>query len=222
MRQQHYNPGKIWPIIKITVGLIKKNPALLDNQDYLMATLKANIEALNHPERCPNCESSMLEYIYEFDILDALLLLEMAKEVKRKIEKGVSFTESNQVHIQQLSNVSYAMKSRTTKMSKLGLIAKMLGENKRQISGTWVVTKRGWDALKGRKIPKSVRVWRGRIEDRTEDSTTINEVFGSHRVKVESLIKKKKTPATDYRYLFSQFDQSQWYDIGGVHGGKLF
>jgi hypothetical protein len=222
MRQEHYHPGKIWPIIKITLGLIKKNPDLLNNEDYLKSTLKANIAELNNPERCPNCQASMLEYIYEFDILDALLLLEMAKEIKRKVQGGIPFTEANKIHIQQLNLATYAMKSRTTKMSKLGFIAKLLGENKRQISGTWVVTKRGWDALRGRKVPKSVRVWRGNIEDRIEDLTTIGEVFSSHRVKVESIIKKKKTPATDYRGLFSDYEQKQWYDIGGVHDGKLF
>lgn len=221
MSNKNYNPGKIWPIIKITVGLIKENPALLDNPDYLKATLKSNIEELNHAETCGNCGASMLEYIFEFDCLDALLLLTMARRVRNALNEGVPFTEANKIRVQSLQSASYAMKSRTTQMSKLGLLAKYIGENGRHEPGMWVITRRGFDALKGRKVPKSVRVWRGKIEERHDEKTTLAEAFAYHRSKVEDIIKKKKQPKNDYRAEFADYDQREWYTVGPVHEGTL-
>ena len=221
MSKKNYNPGKLWPIIKITVGLIKDNPALLDNLEYLKSTLKANIEELNHPETCGNCGASMLEYIFEFDCLDALMLLLMGKTVRKRMTDGMEFTEANQIRVQQLEGATYAMKSRTTQMSKLGLVAKFNGKNGRHVPGTWVVTKRGFDALKGRKVPKSVRVWRGKIEERHEEMTTLGEAFAYHREKVEEIIKKKKSPKNDYREAFADYRQEEWYTFGPTHEGTL-
>jgi len=221
MNKKHYNPGKIWPIIKITVGLIKNNPQLLDYPELLKATLITNIEELNHPETCGNCGGSMVEYIFELDCIDALMLLTMGKEVRRRLNEGLDFTEANKVRVQKLDTQTYAMKSRTTKMSKLGLVAKLIGEKGRQVPGTWVITKRGFDALKGRRVPKSVRVWKGRIEERNEETITLSQAFDSYRKKVEQIIRRNKNSKADYRNYFEDYRQEEWYTIGGIHEGKL-
>ena len=220
MSKQNYNPGKIWPIIKIAVGLIKRNPALMDDMEYLKSTLKANIEELNHPETCGNCGASMLEYIFEFDCLDALLLLTMGKAVRERMEAGMSFTDANKIHVPRLET-TLAIRCRTTQCSKLGLVAKYTGENGRHVPGTWVVTKRGFDALKGRKVPKSVRVWRGKIEERHDETTTLGQALAYHREKVEEAIKRKKSPKNDYREQFADYRQEDWYTFGPVHEGTL-
>lgn len=221
MNKKTYNPGKIWPIIKITLGLIRENPRLLEDEAYLKTTLKANIEELNHPETCGNCGANMLEYIFEFDCLDALLLLSMGRAVRERLEDGMEFTEANQIRVQHLEGVSYAMKSRTTQMSKLGLVAKLTGRNGKHVPGTWVITKRGFDALRGRKVPKSVRVWRGKIEERHDETITLSQAFAYHKEKVEDIIKRKKSPKNDYREAFADYYQRDWYTVGPVHEGTL-
>lgn len=220
MSKKQYNPGKLWPIIKITVGLIKENPALLDNPEYLKATLKSNIEELNHSETCANCGASMLEYMFEFDVLDALLLLAMARKLNERLEDGVPFTDANKIRTPEL-DTTLAIRCRTTQCSKLGLVAKALTPAGKHIPGTWVITKRGFDALKGRRVPKNVRVWRGKIEERYEETTTLSEVFKQHGDKVAEAIKRKKTPKNDYRDDFVAYRPEDWYTIAGTHEGTL-
>lgn len=221
MSKHTYNPGKVWPIVQITARLVQKNPSLADNPEYLKATLRANIEELNHAENCANCGASMLEYIYTLDYIDAIMLLEMGREVRRKKAAGEDFTEANKIRVQHLTNASYAMKSRTTKMSKLGLIAKLKGDNGRQIPGYWVITKRGFDALKGYQVPKTVRVWRGKIEERGTERVSIRDEFAMHEKKVEATLLRGKTPKTDCREQFADYDRSEWYEFGGVHEGNI-
>ena len=193
---------------------------MLDNDEYLKSTLKANIEELNHPEVCGNCGASMLEYIFEFDCLDALLLLTMARSVRERTKAGLSFTDANKVHVTRLET-TLAIRCRTTQCSKLGLVAKFKGENGRHVPGTWVITKRGFDALKGRKVPKSVRVWRGKIEERHDEMTTLAEAFAYHKEKVEQIIKNKKSPKSDHREQFADYRQEEWYTFGPTHEGTL-
>ena len=121
-------------------------------------SLVRQFPGLNDPSHCANCDASMMEYTHEFDCVNAAMLVAMGKEVKRRIEKGLEFTVANQIHVQSLSGATYAMKSRTTQMSNLGLIAKLLNDEKRHIGGTWVITRRGWAALRGERVPKMVKV----------------------------------------------------------------
>lgn len=221
MVKKSYNPGKLWPIIQITVGLIKKNKELLDNPEYLKATLQRNIEELCHIEKCANCGASMIEYVFEFDCLDAIMLLRMGREVNARLATGMTFGAANQVPVQKLEGATYAMKSRTTQMSKLGLIAQLKGANGARVPGVWVVTKRGFDALKGRPVPKNVQVWRNRIQSRTSEMTTLAEAFRSHTAKVEDTLRKGKQPKTDYREQTVGYSPSEWYHIAGVHEGNL-
>lgn len=222
MSKKSYNPGKLWPIIKITASLINKRPELATNHEFLKATVLANIPELGDHEHCANCGASMLEYIFEFDCLDAVMLLHMGNVVRMRLADGLtSFTEANKVRVQRIEEATYAMKSRTTQMSKLGLIAQLRGENGARVPGVWVITKRGFDALRGRRVPKSVRVWRNRIEARTDEMTTLSEAFSSHRAKVEDMLKMNKTPKTDYRDQFLGYRPEDWYHVAGVHEGNL-
>lgn len=223
MSKNQYNPGRLWPIIKITTSLIRQNPSLVEvnNHDFLQANLRRNVEELNDPEHCANCGASMLEYIYTLDYIDALMLLEMGREVRRHKQAGLPFTEANKIRVQHITNATYAMKSRTTKMSKLGLIAKLKGDNGHQIPGYWVITKRGFDALKGYQVPKTVRIWRGKIEERGAERTSIQDEFGGHSRKVEATLLKGKTPKNDARANFADYDRREWFEFGEIHEGNI-
>ena len=230
--KKHFHATKLKPLVQVIVNIIKKQPEMIDNPEYLMATIAANIPGFNDASTCVNCGASMAEYVFEFDVLDALLLLAMAREVREKMlqpkntqfkddHSVTTFTEANQVKVQSLGGVSYAMKSRTTKCAKLGLIAKYKSNTGRHLPGTWVITKRGWDALRGEPVPKAVKVFRGQILERTDDLTTLRDIFYTYGQKISSMIRRKKTPKTDHRSELEGFNPSDWVQIGGMHEGEL-
>lgn len=218
--KKSFNSGKWLVMTQIAARLVQARPELADNRDYLRATMVNQIPRLKDIERCPNCDASMMEYIFEFDCLDAVMLLNMGKEVKRRMGL-MDFTIANQVRVQELENVTYAMKSRTTQMSKLGLITQLREKGKR-VPGVWVITSRGFAALKGLRVPKSVKVWRNRIESRTDETITISEAFNSHKIKVEELIKNNKQPKVDHREQFKGYRAMDWYKVGEAHKGNIF
>ena len=225
-KKKQYHPGKLKPFAQIIALAVKREPHLADNPDLLWATVITNIPALAKKDECPNCHASMQQYVFEFDLMDALLLFSMAKEVRRRLEiqehlaHDRNFTSANQIKTTQLA-ASYAVRSRTTQCSKLGLIAKLRGENGAQVPGTWVITHRGWQALAGKPVPKSVLVWRGNIMERTEELTTISEALRSHERKITDLIKRNKIVRTDYRDAFSDYDPEEWIHTGPLHEGDI-
>lgn len=222
MGKKSFNPGKIWPIVQIAARLVQRRPELADDREYLKANMVREVEELKDKEKCPNCGASMIEYVFEFDCLDAAMLLYMGKEVKKRLGDGMVMRRANMVRVQDMKSPTYAMKSRTMQMSKLGLIAQLKDERGIRVPGVWVITRRGFDALRGKSVPRRVKVWRNRIEARTDETTTLSEAFEAHRDKVEELIKRKKTPRADYREVFRGYNRSEWYGVGDVHDGKLF
>lgn len=216
--KKQYRKGKI-DFASIIVSLVK-NPSLQNaSDDYILACLKRSLPELFDPAVCPNCEASMEERVYHFDCLNALLILGMAKVVRAKMEAGESFTEANKVRVQDIES-SLSVKCRTTMASKLGLVAKVLGENKTQIPGTWSITKRGWAALRGEEVPARVRVWRNRIEEHFDEKVTIGQAFQVHRQAVEDAKRRNKEVKSDYTEETSTYSARDWYDYG-THEGNI-
>jgi hypothetical protein len=90
----------------------------------------------------------------------------------------MGFTDANKIHIPTMqipSNIS----KRMTIASKLGLIAKYL-RNGHQQAGIWVITSRGWNALRGERVPSKVSVYRKQITERYDEVTTISEALKSY------------------------------------------
>lgn len=226
MSTTHYHEGKLKTFAQIVAVALRGDPTLVDDADRLWSTILVNVPALGKRETCPNCEASMQEYIFEFDLMDALLLFSMAREVAHRLEQRspqgahYTFTEANQIKTTQL-DTTYAARSRTTQCSKLGLVAKYRGENGRQIPGTWVITARGWAALRGEEVPKSVRVWRGKILERPEETITIGEALRSNQAKNDSARARGKEPRNDYGEHFRMYDPQEWVHFAGVHQGEL-
>ena len=208
---------KIRPLVKIIANIIKTNPGAIDNLDYLMACLTVSIPKLKDETHCINCGAGMMEYVFKFSVLDGLLLLGMAKLVKER-SKTMSFTEANQIHLPTVIGLPYTLKSRQTINSKLGLIAKKT-EAGRQKHGTWVITSRGWSALRGEPIQASVKVFRGQILERNEETTTIQAVFDAYRTKKKEQSMKGKT-SREY-YPVDSYDRDEWVHIAGYHQGNL-
>lgn len=178
---------------------------------------------LKSKDRCANCNASMLEYMFSFDILDAILLYAMAQRVQVSVRKGDDFTKANAIHVPTIGDISLAVRCRTTQCSKLGLIAKLKNAKGKHVSGMWVITSRGWAALAGRPVPRRVRVFRGEIQERFGDEViTIQDAFMSHRTTVKELMDARKDPKNDYRMYIADYNHNDWVEYAGVQEGKLF
>lgn len=170
---------------------------------------------------CPNCDASMLEYVYEVDIFHVLLLTAMAKELQNRLDVSgpspLDFTVANQIHVPTLP-VSHATKCRTTQAAKLGLIAKMRGKGSQ---GVWVITQRGFDGLAGAEIPAMVKVFRNEVVEWLPDVTTFSKAKTVHIEAVESAILRRKDPKHDHRKELEGYRPEEWFRYGSVHQGKL-
>lgn len=163
------------------------------------------------PKRCPHCGASMATYTFRFDILDALLLLEMAAEVKKRLAQGAIFTVANQIHVPSIEG-SHAIKCRTTQCSKLGLIAKVKNFENHHVGGTWCITKRGFDALKGLPVPAEVKCYRGVIEERPTKVTTLAEAQKINAHLAFQAKVRRKTPLQDARLV--SWNPIEWVTFG--------
>lgn len=214
-----YNPGTMKPLLQLVTSLIKQNPKLLDDADYLRTALYESEPGLRKTENCFNCWASMAEYWFEFDCLDAVLLYQMGIVQRERLQKDDDFTKSNQIVVQDLP-VSLSIKCRTTQASKLGLITQ-LKNGKKRVPGVWVITSRGFEALRDEPVPKRVKVWRGRIIERSDELITMSQAFRSHSDKVMASIARHKEPQSDYRDLMTNYDPNDWVHVAGMHAGSV-
>lgn len=219
-KQVEYHSGKIGAFVQVIAGMIKNNPEMAENIDYLKANLVQVFPELRDKTVCPNCKASMKEYVYTVDVLDALLLLEMAKAVREKRRKGIEFTIANQTRVPDLPT-THAVKCRTTQTAKLGLITQLKNRDNKRVLGTWVITRRGWEALRGQPVPRRVKVWRKKIEERFDDKITLSEALNSHKEYVEQAIRKGRNPKEDHRQVISEYQAGDWYEFDH-HAGSLF
>lgn len=147
-------------------------------------------------ESCPTCGHPLNEYKFNFSYLDALLLMAMGCRIRstKKDHPYAPFVAINKIHLPSLdipSNVS----KRMTITSKLGLIAKVKIDGK-QDRGMWLITARGWAALRGESVPSHVSVFRGEITERTNETITILDAL-------------KTYPDSDY-------NPKDWYEFGEI------
>ncbi len=205
-RKPEYYATKIRAIVQITARLVKNNPNLADDSDYLWATLAHNVEALQDKSCCGGCGRSMKVSIYEADLLDALLILAMAEQVQENLKEGLPFTEANKVHIPTLKTTQGILK-RQTKCDYLGLVKQ---PDNWKGTGFWLLTGWAWKALRGEEIPKAVKYWEGNLLGRSERTTTLSEMFNNHRDIIESAIAKRKSIRSDYRSVISTYSPRDW------------
>lgn len=168
---------------------------------------------LENSARCPNCDASMEQYRYSFRWHHAMLLIVMAREVRRRQQEGMDFHEANAVHVPTLPT-THAVKCSTTQARLLGLVAKVTKANGKQVGGTWLITARGWAALRGEEVPEHVIAFRNSIEERTDETITL----------AQALATIGQRAAVDPREaaLQASYEPGDWYQFGGTHAGRLF
>ncbi len=209
-----YYGGRIKGLIETTVQLLKQDPTLAENLPLLHATLASNLEGYGKRDKCFNCKRSMKVSVYTADLLDALLILGMAKEVRANVENRNlfnNFTDANKVHLPTLQLTQGILK-RSTKCDYLGLIKQP--ENWRG-SGYWLLTGWAWKALRGDEIPKSVKYWEGKLIGRSEEQTTLGEMFRTHGDLVKRAIEKRKHIRADHRAKYDDYQPSEWSNFNG-------
>lgn len=214
-----YNQGKLKPLIKIIVRMLSKSPSLIMNIDNLMARVEEEIPELKNKTHCANCGASMVQYEYNVDVINTTLVIGMAAELKKRIAAGKQFTQANIIHVPTLP-ISNAARCRTTRCKKLGLIAKYNGEKSK---GKWVITKRGFAALKGEAIPTGIIVWRGETIERAEKNTTFAQVKKDYITKITNYIEKhNEQPKGGTSAEVMNYESNEWVQFAGTHEGKLF
>lgn len=213
MKAHSYHPTKLKPFMQVIARMVKNNPALADDPARLWANLIHNMPEIGNKTVCPNCSASMAEYADTLDINDALLIYSMARIIRSAIDKGVPFTDANKLRVSS-ADIHHTQKCRTTKCSKLGLIAKA-GNSQ------WSITKRGFAALNGQAVPKVRITFRGEILERPEEIMTFAEVFSEHGAKMKARELKRKSLKNDKRLEFEDYDPAEWYTIAGYHHGAL-
>lgn len=213
-KQTEFYGGRIKNLTETVAKLVAKDPTLADNLPRLHANLAVNLEGYGKRDKCYNCKRSMKITEYTADLHDALLILAMAREVKKNRDNTNlfnGFTEANKVHIPTL-NATQATLKRQTKCDYLGLIKQPANWKG---TGYWLLTKWAWKALRGEAIPKSVKYWEGNLIGRSEETTTLAEMFGTHTELVQKAIAKRNAVRADYRADYQDYNPSDWSSFGG-------
>lgn len=209
-KNEEYYATKIRPIMQLVARMVQKNPEMADNMDYLWACVVSSVDELKDSSKCGGCGRSMKISLYEADLLDALLIIKMADQVRKNMAEGMSFTEANKVHIPTLGAKQGILK-RQTKCDYLGLIKQ--NDNWRY-TGYWCLTSWAWKALRGEPIPKQVKYWEGHILGRSVALTTLSGMFQTHREQVDLAVKKRKAVRSDYKAEFMDYNPSEWAGYG--------
>jgi len=198
-----YEPGLLGTLLERIARYFKIELPLLR-----AVVTKAYPQFKDHT-RCPNCDASMAVYWFSIDYLTASLLLEMGRVVHAKVQSGITFHEANKVHVQSLAVASYAIKSRTTWASKLGLITKVMktdedGTETHDTRAGWLITKRGFDFLRGEPVPRHVAVFRNKITEREDEKITLQEAIEK-----------------DHAFKKGEYNRNDWVDIEKYNQGKM-
>lgn len=207
--------GKIPTIVDYICGLIERNKST--DPKYVWANLVRQFPELTDKTKCANCGMSMKIQVYTADLHDALLILAMAKVVKENLSKGMGFTEANKVYMPTLG-VTNATLKRQTKCDYLDLVKQ---PEELRNTGYWVLTAWAWKALRGEAIPKQAIYWRGQLKGRSEETTTLAQMFQTHKDLVERAIARRKQVRSDYRNEFVDYKPSEWVEVSGLQQGSL-
>ena len=217
-KEEQYHPGKLNIIIQVMGRLIRDNPGIEDDRGRLMRRLQTVLPNIMDNTKCANCGTSMKIVTYTADLHDGLLILAMARKVRQNSEEGLNFTEANKVHMPTLE-VSNTTSKRQTKCDYLGLIKQ--SEELRN-TGRWVLTTWAWKLLKGEEIPRSAHYWQGQMQGRSEEATTLPQMFRTHVELVKRAIAHGRQSRSDYRGEIGDYSPSEWSEYYGTREGTLF
>jgi len=204
---------KLWDYL---ARLHQHQPEAFESGGYLRAMVARDWAELNNKKKCPNCDANMYEGVAQLDWHNAALLSSMGNVIKQRLREGMEFKEANAVHVVS-ANISDALRHRTSLTSKLGLIAKVRTEKgTHDTTRGWLITKRGWAALRGEEVPAEVITWRGKIYERTDKVSTIFIALTTPPKKTNS-----KMSDEERQGIVDAYHPSNYYQLGKAHQGKM-
>lgn len=207
-KKKKYHDGKVEKLWPFLVELNASEPEMFRSPSLLRARVAKAWTQLNDETKCPNCEGSMSMYNFNLDVLNVLLVEYMGNIVKGRLKAGMGLSEANKVHVVG-EDIPDGVRHRTSYCRQLGLIAKVKDENgKQKREEGWLITKRGFAALRGEEVPKSVVVFNNKIVERSEETTTFSKVLREYK-------------ETQYRDAVDKHNPSEWVDIAGFYPGML-
>lgn len=152
-----------------------------DYMKHLMATRLSEHygEAWKDREHCLNCGALMRAYTYTINKTAARTLMKLAAVVRQRMGEGKTFTEANKIYMSGLHDVLTATETdQKTILRYHGLIAKVKVEGVHKNS-LWAITTWGWAFLRGEVTSKSVTVWRGIIQERSQEVINIRDALAT-------------------------------------------
>lgn len=216
-----YFPGKLPKLWEHLVMLHSKNPAAFADPEMLRSTVAQSWHALKDKEHCPNCAAGMIQNVYTADLHTGLLLYKAAQEVQLAVKKGKPFTEANLVHVPTLVHSQGATEATTKNVAISQYLNFMHQPDSKKRTGFYVITTWGWKALAGEPVPKWVKVWRGEIVERSTETTTLKQMFQTHRDRVQKSVAMRRRIEADYTEDVRDYDPIEWRDFGGYQEGLL-
>lgn len=218
-KEIEYKPGNIKRLVESVAKYAAEHPEKVLEQvkagDFreLHVTIQTSGQFPGYGNRaeCFNCGHHMKIAVYTAGVIEALLVLKMAQSVRDQIRKGVPFTEANRVHVPTLAT-SDGIRHAITRASYLGLVAQ---PPKTRNSGYWVITSWGWAALRGDPIARTAKYWRGKLLERSAETTTLGEMFRTHTELVERALARRKAVENDYRADVRLYQPTEWVQYAG-------
>lgn len=203
-KQELTAKGNTGRFFNTTLDVLRKEPELLqpENFDRFRAIMYKALPELADKEHCPNCKASMAMYKRQVHYQNAGLVVYMAEIVRHNLTKGMTLNQANRVHVNAEERIPHNMRCVAGNTSDLGLITEVKDSDKAE----WLITRRGFAALRGEPIPKWVIMFRGEIQERSEETTTFTEVMKN----------RKRRDSTE-----DLFDPKKYYEIENFAQGAL-
>jgi hypothetical protein len=185
------------------------------NEIEVKTRLVTKYPQLADKTKCANCEANMAVDRYNAGYGEATLLLTMAREVHKRCKAGAPFEAAQKVHIPTL-DAPDQIRHAATRASYLDLIDQP-GDMRN--SGYWVITARGWAALRGAPIPKAAEYFRKRLVRRSDETTTIEEMFRTHVETARRAAANRREVETGVPELVERYSPREWTEFAGYAEG---
>ena len=124
-------------------------------------------EADENDGKCSHCHHSINIYEYPINKVMVKFLREMAKAT----DKG----QSREVDVEKVSVIHHE-RTQITKLRIHGLIAKVKDEKGHHKARMWLITKKGWDFLRGVEVPRKVVIYNNQVLGHTGGMVTIGRI----------------------------------------------
>lgn len=124
-------------------------------------------EAEQNDGKCTHCHHSINIYEYPINKVMVKFLREMAKATDE--------TKSREVDVEKVSVIHHE-RTQITKLRIHGLIAKVKDEKGHHKARMWLITKKGWDFLRGVEVPRKVVIYNNQVLGHTGGMITIGRI----------------------------------------------